>query len=610
MQSAELEGHCGRHCYPGEYASTPCSPGQKTVCSECTGATFSVGGLAVECSSCATCTDQQYKTKDCTLTSNSKCDDCTRCPAGLWGSNCKNSGTAHCKKHKVCPSNQYLVTAGTPTSDTVCKPCTVCESKKFFQTKACSATADTTCSPCSTCQAGTQMRDECGKSTDRTCGPFIHNGKLSGDGWKPFMWYTQPKNRAGKQGDDAIPDGWISPFQQHYETRKNCNWGKDDFCFSRMPKDTDEFQSELLVMDGPTEAEAKNIYKWRFLPENPISHGTFAAMRDHMETHSGARTNLLKSFPEGKDQQWRPTVLKGRASSAAVDSMQFRGIPTTDGKTFWSLQVDDDGGWCQTVLELGFPLSSANFDRKAWGMSMRDTECTSEHGKSWPDAKDAIYLFVRQAKQPSDMGLGWEEFWTHSAGYGRKKDMLGIAHEKDKRNCVDKKESFGMTYKEGICYGRMPPSADIDRTQLLAIDNHGNAFVWRFTHLSNTAKRMWKSMTVGWNGGRGRWPNGQTFNPKKVFRGKFKGVTQDSWQYSDQCSGIRSFALDDDTCYCLTTIEAGKPMCGGGCGANVYGVDKLYDEYCQQTQDSHHNGLTMYWRDCTNDNVYAGCGDF
>ena len=157
---------------------------------------------------------------------------------------------------------------------------------------------------------------------------------------------------------------------------------------------------------------------------------------------------------------------------------------------------------------------------------MRDTACEDVHGKSWPDAKQSIFLFVRKAKHASNMGLGWEEFWTHSAGYGRQRDMLGIGHEKGKVNCVDKKEDRGMKYKEGICMGRMPPSADIDRTQLLTIDNHGNAFMWQFTHLSNTAKRMWKSMTVGWNGGRGRWANGQNFNPKKIFRGKFKGVCQ------------------------------------------------------------------------------------
>ena len=570
----------------------------------------------MECSLCSVCSDQHYTTKACTLTTNSECADCSTCPAGQWGSNCKTDGTSHCKKHKVCPSTQYMVTAGTATSDTVCEQCSVCESKEFFETKACSATADTTCSPCSTCADGKQMRDECGKTTDRTCGPFVHDGKLSGDGWKPFMWYTQPESLKGKQGKAAVPDGWFSPFQQHYETRKDCAWGKDDFCFSRMPKDTDEFQSELLVMDGPTEAEATHIYTWKFLPENPISHGTFAAMRDHQESPTSARHHLSKTFPHKKDNQWAPTVLKGKATSKAIDNMQFR--RTTNTPEFWTLQIDDDSGYCHTVLELGYPLNGQNAVGEHWGMSMSDPECVSERGRSYPDAKDSIYLFVRKSKTPSKMGLGWEEFWTHSNGYSRRSDMLAIGHEKGKTNCVDKKDYTGadegyttegmkMKYKEGICYGRMPTSADIDRTQLLAIDNHGNAFMWQFTHLSNTAKRMWKSMTVGWNGGRGRWANGQNFNPKKVFFGKFKGVSQDSWQYSDQCGGIRSFALDDDTCYCLTTIEAGKPMCGSGCGANVYGVDKLYDEYCQQNQNEKNNGLTMYWRDCTNDNIHEGC---
>ena len=335
-QTAE-QGHCGRHCYPGEYASTPCGPGgQKTVCSKCTGATFSVGGLPVKCSACSVCTDQQYKTTDCTQTSDSECADCSTCPRGQFGSNCKDAGTSHCKKHKVCPTGQYKSAAGTATSDTVCNRCTPCEAKKFFQIKECSADADAICTRCSICPEGKQIRDECGKTTDRTCGPFVHNGKLSGDGWKPFMWYNQPKNLAGKQGKAAVVPGWISPFQQHYETRKNCAWGKDDFCFSRMPKDTDEFQSELLVMDGPTEAESKNIYKWHFLPENPVSHGTFAAMRDHQETKHGARKNLKKTFPESEKYEWRPTVLKGQASTAQISNIQFR---LAEG--FWSLQIDD-----------------------------------------------------------------------------------------------------------------------------------------------------------------------------------------------------------------------------------------------------------------------------
>jgi hypothetical protein len=187
---AELNASCGRHCYQGEFASTPCGPNQKTVCSACQSGTFSVGGLPVECTPCTDCSKQSaYESAECSTTKDTGCKPCAVCGTNKWAKNvCTDDSNAHCQTHSTCPSTHFKIASGTPTSDTKCQKAKICEAKKFYQTKVHTTSADSECTKCTVCASA--MRTECGATTDRQCGPFLFSGKLSGDNWEPFMWYV------------------------------------------------------------------------------------------------------------------------------------------------------------------------------------------------------------------------------------------------------------------------------------------------------------------------------------------------------------------------------------------------------------------------------------
>ena len=69
----------------------------------------------------------------------------------------------------------------------------------------------------------------------------------------------------------------------------------------------------------------------------------------------------------------------------------------------------------------------------------------------------------------------------------------------------------------------------------------------------------------------------------------------DSFQYRFE-SGIKSFALDDDNCYCQTTLEMGYAMCGctDGAGTGLLGVDSLNGDGCSAPSSG--NALVLYFR--------------
>ena len=63
----------------------------------------------------------------------------------------------------------------------------------------------------------------------------------------------------------------------------------------------------------------------------------------------------------------------------------------------------------------------------------------------------------------------------------------------------------------------------------------------------------------------------------QVLLGKKSSYNQDSVQFY-KANGVWTFQLDDDGCYCQTTLEMGKDLCGNGI-QNRFGVD-LQDTGC------------------------------
>lgn len=198
------------------------------------------------------------------------------------------------------------------------------------------------------------------------------------------------------------------------------------------------------------------------------------------------------------------------------------------------------------------------------------------------EVKDMADHFLTKAKhdaiEAKDVdGGGWTRFWWYDGTTGKgwpegETDVL--------------KHKFG-TFGNDSHYGfqRLPKFLNKEDVELLAADGDGNIYKWDFGSTTQTAQRVWDSFYAGEEG---RWGHTGTWNPT-VIAGQFRGVAQDSWQYR-MSEGVKSFMLDDDTCDCYSTLNAGHAMCGSGWnqtyaqpdGAHLrYGVDSLYDPGCQ-----------------------------
>lgn len=185
-------------------------------------------------------------------------------------------------------------------------------------------------------------------------------------------------------------------------------------------------------------------------------------------------------------------------------------------------------------------------------------------------------------------GGGWTRFWWYTGvGWpGHETEALG--------------HPFG-TFDSSSHYGfqRLPEGLAKEQVELLAKDGIGNIYKWDFASPSATAQQVWDSFTQGTQG---RWNNnGDAWDPQ-VIAGSFFNTPQDSWQYRDS-EGVVSFLLDDDTCDCKSTLNAGHAMCGSGWnqtyaqpdGAYLrYGVDILNDDGCRGPVPE--NTLELFYR--------------
>ena len=171
-------------------------------------------------------------------------------------------------------------------------------------------------------------------------------------------------------------------------------------------------------------------------------------------------------------------------------------------------------------------------------------------------------------------GGGWHRFWWYLGAGWPTGETGAFAHP------------YG-TFSQSSPYGfqRLPSGLTKSNIELLAKDGEGNIYKWDFGNTGTTALAVWNSM---YSGTTGSFANGDAFNPT-VIAGSFHGVTQDTWQYRVS-EGFASFLLDDDTCDCYSTLNAGHAMCGTSGwnqtyaqpdGAYLrYGVDTLNDGGC------------------------------
>eukprot|EP00049_Salpingoeca_infusionum_P025479 m.19629 g.19629 ORF g.19629 m.19629 type:complete len:717 (-) comp8058_c0_seq3:100-2250(-) len=540
----KLSDHCGRVCYPGEYVSSPCTDSQKTTCSPCSEGTYSPGGLLQECLQCTPCDPKtQYQTAPCTASANTVCATCAECQTGISfaadTTQCDASGN-HCTPCSTCSRDEFKESSCSPLQDTVCKPCGSCADGEYLISR-CTPLEPAKCAACTPCATGEQEVSPCTATSDRVCQSADYDG--NGGGWIKFWWF---------EGRGFWPHGETDVLGKAFGECDPDEW----YCFGRLPEWVDEMQLEMLAMDREDGSNTK--YIWRFDPSNPTAHAAFRAFRDHIPTQNGWVVHR---------STWNPYSTQGTITSQNQDSFQYR-----PANGIWSLQLDDDNGYCHTTLEMGWTLSGSGVGSQI-GVELADNGCNQ--GRT----TNTMFLYFRKAAAPL-FGGGWKPFWWFNRYMSANgvSDMLGSPYG----SCQP---------TDPHCFGRIDPNQSEANTELLVIDDAGTVVKYAFSPAHPVAHAVWQSMVRGQMYNAGQVVHAATWN-YATLQGNRHETAQDSWMYREAC-GVRSFLLDDDNCYCLTTLEAGMRMCGSGCDS-YFGVDNVFDSGCNYVSNS--KNLMMYFR--------------
>ena len=146
---------------------------------------------------------------------------------------------------------------------------------------------------------------------------------------------------------------------------------------------------------------------------------------------------------------------------------------------------------------------------------------------------------------------------------------------------------------DSYCFQRLPAWAYEGKTEILATDNAGNVYKWKFNPGNPTSHAAWMAFHSHIETAAGSVKDGSTWNPV-ILKGNSISINQDSFMYRTQGSA-KSLLLDDDNCDCLSTLNMGGSLCGAEAGKGKdYGVDSLYDPTCGVPKPS--NGLHLYYR--------------
>ena len=220
---------------------------------------------------------------------------------------------------------------------------------------------------------------------------------------------------------------------------------------------------------------------------------------------------------------------------------------------------------------------------KAYSTQLTETQVQ----QNFNSVKDRYNIKVTGVDNTTDSG-NWIRFWWYDGTIWPTNETDVLGHP------------FG-TFDSSSRYAfqRLPQNLTKATTELLAKDGAGNIYKWDFSNSSVTAQRVWDSF---YSGTQGSWANTGAFEPT-VLAGTAPRASQDSWQYRVS-EGVVSFLLDDDTCDCYSSLNAGHAMCGSSGwnqtyaqpdGAYLrYGVDLLYDAGCQGPLPT--NSLELFYR--------------
>ncbi|EGD78637.1 hypothetical protein PTSG_01615 [Salpingoeca rosetta] len=164
-------------CAIGEHVVQSCTPEQPRTCTACEEGKFSVDINQDGCQVCRVCPDGQYATGECSVSSNTPCEDHTTCGLGRFicdaGNAFKDNECCTCTDGKfqdnpsifaekctpvsTCPAGTYIEVAATPSSNVQCGSCmppfqysTEENQEECIDTLVCSSTEVETAAPTST----------------------------------------------------------------------------------------------------------------------------------------------------------------------------------------------------------------------------------------------------------------------------------------------------------------------------------------------------------------------------------------------------------------------------------------------------------------------------
>lgn len=380
-----------------------------------------------------------------------------------------------------------------------------------------------------------------------------------GGQWRAFWWWNAgvewPWSACKSQ--KPVVDVLEHPYG-------SCSGG-DPRCFQRLPAWLEEDSTVILAKDS-----SNNVYKWQFNASNPTAKAAWSAFHNHKETAAGAVLN---------QKPWNPKVLQGKSPAVDQDSFTYR---STNGAK--SVLLDDDNCDCLSSIQLGATVCSDKLDPNAHGVdALYDPVC------NLPSPNNGLTLYFQVPEQSltfEGYGCKWTAFWWWPKD-GQWPDNVTDVLEKSHGTCKE---------TDVYCFGRLPSDAKEDKTKLLAIDTDGNVYMWKFSSGNPTANAVWKALHDHKETPYNTIVNNKAWNPK-VLKGTASKADQDSFMYRSQ-AGVKSLLLDDDNCDCLSTLSFGHGMCSRGFStsygpANRYGVDALYDDYCNTPRPN--VGLALYY---------------